>query len=521
MNFLNRAIRSVMRQFGKNIILLLLIFILVSIISGAILVEGAIGATEANLRRRMPSIVSIGVDEDRLMEEYHLTGVFPRAGMVTADFVREIGELPYVRDFNYSISEHLYSFDLRSYGFSQPRGRIDFFDLTGISNANLPHIEEGFIEVVDGRMMTDDEINVPNDHGIVPTFISSSLAELNQLQIGSVFTLSCMIFDHSDPFISNYTFFSEENLFTMEDFQFEIVGLFDTVVDREAELEAANDSMHEFNIFERHVGILNQIFVPNYVAAEITRFRIDAYNKMDSGNRSVSISVSSLFLLEDPLYIENFRAAVEPLLPNYIGIADFSHAFDTVSSSMEMFRQIADQVLWTVVGATLIILTLLITLFLRDRRYEMGIYLALGEKKIKIVAQILLEVVVVAAVGITLAVFAGNVALSEISQVMLRNELVESRNAESNFAVIPGSEMGDTVSVTQTITTVSDTNSLSGMGRGFTFELMPEELVEQFELSLSTGVVLLIYGVGSAVVVAATLVSVVYIIRLNPKKVLM
>ena len=517
MNFSKRAVKSITRQPGKNIILLLLVFILGSIITGAILVEGAISATEANLRRRMPSVVSVGVDEERVIEEFNLTGEFPEYEMITANLVREIGALPYVRDFNYSINVSLESFDLRSYGRAQPEGHVDFFDLTGVSNANLPQIEEGLIEVVSGEMLSDDEINIPNDNGIAPAFVSSSFAQSNELSVGSVFTLSSLIVDFTQH--SNWT---EDNLFAREDFQFEIVGLFDMVVDHETELESTRGTIEDIHVMNRHWDILNQIYVPNYVAEEIAIFRNNVFDEMSDGAHSggeFSPPIRSLFLLEDPFYIENFRAAVEPLLPEYIAVADFSYAFAGISSSMETFGQIADLILWIAIGATLLILTLLIFLFLRDRRNEMGIYLALGEKKAKIIAQILIEVVAVAGIGITLTVLAGNVALSELSQTMLRNELVELNNAhtaESRSIAITGEGQ-----ITGTTFYISGSNSLVGRGRGFSFEMTPEELIEQFEIYLSTEVMLVIYGIGLLVTIGSTLVSVFYIVRLNPKKVLL
>ena len=518
MNFLQRAVKSIIRQFGKNVILLVLIFILSSIIAGSILAEGAIGATEANLRRRMPSIVSVGVDEERVIEEFYLTDEFPEYEMITADLVREIGELPYVRDFDYSIEAPLESFDLRAYGLGQPAGQVDFFHLTGVSNANLAHIEEGLIEVVGGRMLTDDEINVSNDYDIVPAFTSSSFAEVNQLQIGSIFTLSSMIVD-----FDQHLTWTEENLFAREDFQFEIVGLFDMVNDHEAELEVGRSGIVEgVHVTSRYLNIMNQIYVPNYATYEVERFRENAFNEMRNGNRSggdFSPAIRSLFILEDPLYIENFKEAVEPLLPEYNAVADFSHAFADVSSSMESLGQIANWILWIAISATLLILILLITLFLRDRRYEMGIYLALGEKKVKIILQVFIEVVVVAFIGITLAVFTGNAALSEISRTMLRNELVELNNAhsaEGRSVAITGA--GEISSMSFYI---PGSNSLVGRGRGFSFKITPEELAEQFDVSLNTEVIFLIYGVGLTIIGVSTLVSVIYIIRLNPKKVLM
>jgi len=112
MTFLKRAIKSITRQFGKNIILLMLIFILGSIIAGALSVGRAVEATEQNLRRRMPALVSVGADEYAIIEVYRQTGEFPDTQLLSVDVFREIGELPYVRDFNYSLCAPLESFDL-------------------------------------------------------------------------------------------------------------------------------------------------------------------------------------------------------------------------------------------------------------------------------------------------------------------------------------------------------------------------------------------------------------------------
>ena len=516
MSFLKRSVMSISRRLGKSIILLILIFMLGSIIAGAISVRGAIDSTEANLRRSMPSLVSLGVDEESVIEEFNLAGEFPDYLAVTTDLVREIGALPYVRNFNYSVLAPLESFNLSLYvpemeGLTGnwdyfQTGLPRFFDLIGISSANLIHIEEGLISIVGGQMLTDDDINVPNDNGIIPALVSNSFAKNNQLSIGSVFALSSMIRDRNNFSPDDNDIWLEENLFAQKDFQFEIVGLFD-LVDRETELLARNED--DWDIFMRQREILNQIYVPNYASENIKRFRFDVFNEMDGkihSDEDFLPPIASLFILEDPLYIDTFRTAVEPLLPEFIGIDDLSGAFGDISGSMETLQQIADWVLWIAVGVTLFILSLLITLFLRDRRYEMGIYLALGEKRVKIISQILIEVVAVAFVGITLALFAGNIISSGMSQSMLRNALVEESNVQFGG--------GSFVSFH-----IDGSSSLEGMG--FSFEMTPDEMMEAFDISLNAQVILIIYGIGLVAVVTSTLIPAVYVIRLSPRKVLL
>jgi len=102
-----------------------------------------------------------------------------------------------------------------------------------------------------------------------------------------------------------------------------------------------------------------------------------------------------------------------------------SSNFGNLISSMDSLLWIADQVLWASVGATVLILGLLIALFLRDRRHEIGTYIALGEKKSRILFQILSEVLSVSAIAIALSLVSGTLISSTLSRQMLQQDLAE------------------------------------------------------------------------------------------------
>jgi len=103
MNFFKRATTSIIRRPGKTVILLLLVFILGSVIAGAISVEGAISNTDANLRRNMQPIVSIDFDWmafdnsiDWATVDHEVEDPWNAREFLTAAHVREIGALSYV-----------------------------------------------------------------------------------------------------------------------------------------------------------------------------------------------------------------------------------------------------------------------------------------------------------------------------------------------------------------------------------------------------------------------------------------
>ena len=85
--------------------------------------------------------------------------------------------------------------------------------------------------------------------------------------------------------------------------------------------------------------------------------------------------------------------------------------------------------------ATIVIISLLILLFLSDRKHEIGVYLALGSKKKGIIFQIVTEVLILSIIGMTGALFVGNVMASNLSQEMLRNELVNSETIQNTLGL--------------------------------------------------------------------------------------
>jgi len=514
MNFLKRAKTSILRSPGKSAILLILVFILGTIIAGALAVEGAVLSTEENLRRNMPSVVSIGVDEQQVIDYYLTNGEFPEVSGFTADLVRSIGELPYVRDFNYSIGAWLGSLELDGYlptmegmfpGWNeQPDHFPSFFDIVGLSGANLIPLNEGVIELVGGRMLTEAEIANTDPSDITPALVSSAFAQMNNLSVGSIFTLSNKIHQGMDSGLPDSELWLEENLFAYARYEFEIVGLFD-MVDRQV-VEA-----HDMDTYFLHQTMLNQIYVSNWFAEQAEQFRALVRQEREGETTENSEpTLTSIFILEDPREIEDFWRTVEPMLPDFVTIDDLTNTFEAISTSMSTLLEIADWILWVAIGATFLILSLLLTLFLRDRRYEMGIYLALGEKKGKIISQILLEVLAISVVGISIAVFAGTAISSNLSRMMLQNALTAETNPVSAGG---GGESG-------MFFVVSGSTSLDALGFGGE-ALTADEMIEAFDLSLDGQIVLIFYTIGLMAVVVSTLVPIAYITKLSPKKILM
>jgi len=545
MNFFKRATTSIVRRPGKSIILLLLVFILGTVIAGAISVEAAISNTDANLRAGMPPIVTIGnnwiahdefwqeiseeinADEsnqnlseeerDRLMRETMRELTADYEMIVTAELVRTIGALPHVRYYDYVITSQMRSFDLVRYegeqtGMWRDEGWPAHFDLIGVSRSEIVHIEQGIIDLYQGRLFHEAELELGGDASRSVAIVSDVWADANDLSLNSTFTLYEYIdYPTEDEFGGGMWEFDFDNIYETVEFEFEIIGIF-TVAEEMIENPITNE---DWDLQWRQQNTLNAIYIPNW-AAESFQTQVDEafesrWDAVDFDNpwaeefeaaaeEEMETSVIPLFVLNDAREVNDFMAASENYLPMFHEFEDLSSSFDDIASSMDTLQSIAFWILWVSVGATLLILSLLITLFLRDRRYEMGVYLALGEKKGRIVSQILMEVVVIALVGITLAVFAGSLISSTMSRNMLQSELTAQTDQDHSFSV--GGSAFDWIGIPTT-------------------SMDADEMIAAFEVSLSLETVGLFYLVGLGAVVLSTMIPVLYVVTLNPKKVLL
>ena len=490
MNLSSRVFLSTIRNPGKTIALLLIVFILGCGISGAISVRQAIQNTDARLRATIPAIATIVVDEYALIEQYVITGERPFPENLTIDTLVEIGALPHVKRYDISAEVSLFSRDLERVGESIDFGVEDWqvINLKGSYTPSLLDVEEGVVEIVSGRTFTEVEAGTLSYVAI----ISQDLASQNDLGVGSFFTLDNIVWTDEAHETQN---FNEESMFAHRSYDFEIIGIFASV----AEIDTGNEWAD--SRIEDKIG--NRIYIPNDVAVAATVFQIEnlmkLYPNIEWGQEDPEdhILFSNAYVLYDPSEMEAFRGTAQDVLPKFWTIADTGDSFGSIASSMEVLDGFATIILWTAIGAAAIVVSLLILLFLRERKREIGIYLALGERKDKVIAQVMVEILAVSLVAIVVALFAGNVLAAGISEAMLREDMIANQSADGVMTIGVLEQMG----------------AIENMST--------DEMLEAYDVSLDTATILIFFVASFATIVVATVMPMLYIVRLNPKKIML
>ncbi|WP_117170498.1 ABC transporter permease [Paraliobacillus sediminis] len=494
MNFIKRGLLSISRKKGKSIILLAVIFILGNVISGAISIQQATDNVETSIKDKLGAAATVELDYEALENMGEEDQMTLEIDNVDLELINQIGELSYVKYYDYNLSTYLGSENVQSYqGEAMEEMEEDMmyegssadFQLKGVNYAPVIDFEEGVGNLIEGRVFEPGEV----ENGSSVAIISAKLAEMNDLQIGDNITLNNAIYTFDDST-------GEEKLATSRDVVLEVIGLF-TPESASVEESEENGEMVDF----MNIEYQNTVYVPNAVVSSESAYWNDEYMKVDEEYAAmVEENEEALTEYYAPIYVLNnpednvaFAEEVQPLLPELYKVTNASDQYETIAAPVESMSKLAGYVLLVAVIATVLIIGLVVLLFLRDRKHELGIYLSLGERRARVVGQILIEVMVVALIGITLSLFSGNFLAQGISETLLNAEDTQSEEDMMYYSELEAYQ--------SSVTT--------------------DDVMESYEVKLDSSYILMFYLVGLLTILVSTIIPLIYIVRLNPKKIMM
>ena len=537
MKTFKRATTNIKRQPGKSAILLILVFILTTVLAGVISIRNAINVTEEALMMRLPAISTIEFDwneahannEDGLLITRLMTDTQP-----TRETLEKIGSLPYVRVYDFNFDPTFFSRELAwsimevdESRFPEGEslnhlawaidpigsmgGELALFIGRGVANPEITDIDAGLITLTQGRTFTQAEI----DQNAQVVVVSAAFATTNNLAIGSTITLDNIAHDYVNMGrngTGNFAIDRGEEAFWLAHraLEMEVIGIFDIA-------QPFNYEAHEGWVFgaalANRANLYNRVYMPVGVAEEMLNFVndtfleyhedfIDAFGPGTQGIVQEEIPITSIFILNDPRDLGAFSEAAQNLLYGFWNMHDLRATNTQITTSMDTMLQIADAVLWATIATSIVILTLIIILFLRDRRHEIGIYMALGDKKSRVIRQILIEVGLTAFIAITMALFVGNVVSDVMSRNMLEQDLINQKSEADALRDPLGGVPWELI--------------LFNPG-----EMSIDETLAMYNIALDGPTILTFVGAGFVVILASTILPIWYVVKLEPKKILM
>lgn len=439
MNVLMRAYLSIMRQKVKTFILLCLVALVGTSFVVSIFVKSAVEQMNVHVAKEMNPILVMR------------RGNAP----MTVEMMDRLSRLESVDYIEYHIATDLAISDFKTYKGALPeksgkealfgstfKNQTDFPDRVG--NYQGTNLKETFLikqnsgSLVSGRYFTQAEL----DSGANVMIVSKKIADLNGYTVGQK-----VLSKHIEYERELFTHKPDENTKTLFsiDKEFEIVGIIDI---NEAEIPFLKipieftEEQQQLKAEVEKVTFQNTLHVPNKSLHKLQIEVEQQINQLPLSNEAKKEQIGidnnkvvPIVGLKDAQYMLKFIEEATSIVPKRTQFISDYQKVEPLVKKMKLFDGIANMFFFISLCLTIFVLVLLLTLFMRDRKTEIGVLFALGEKKYTIGLQIMIETLIITLIGITISLGNGLLLTQHFSNEITKTQSVELQSNSGAFSI--------------------------------------------------------------------------------------
>ena len=469
---IKNALLSLKKNIGKTILLFVIIVVITNLVIAGLSIQSATQKSMDQIRSSLGNDVTLSVDFRNMIKNRKPSEAVSNETSLTTTMEDSLKDLKYVKNYNYQISTSANSNSISAVetasdnSNNQPEQASNQVDFTISANTTMKYLDSftnNNYKLTKGRLLTTKDQNTNN------CVIETNLASDNDLSVGDTFTITTTVNDET---------------ITQE---LTIVGIY--------EIQSTNEigSAH-FN------NPVNTIYTDLSIGQTLT-------------GSSENIT-SAIYYLDDP---ENAEAFVE--LAKKKSDIDFdtfsldanNRLYQQNASSLESMQSFAKMFVWIVVIAGSAILCLILALTIRNRYYEIGVLLSLGQSKVKIIAQQLIEVGLIAVVAFVISLGTG-----QLTSHYMGNMLESS----SSSNVMQMGQKGDQPNENQNQSDSNQQKNNTQTKENFLGNMMEGPSNQELDVSITGENVVQLAGVTAAICIVSIAVPAAYVLRLTPRQIL-
>ena len=458
MSTLKRAFLYTMRKKTKTLILFLVLVTISTFILTGLSIYKAADDSALSLRQSVGGSIRLELDENnRKNWQYQQAAggmlVDYVGAPITDEDIQKIMSIDGIKAYNGLGDGSVFAKDFSFIsGFSFGAGS-DYSRLPSVTDSEyFNFFTRKAFQLVEGRHIKEGD-----DHVVL---ISTAIAEKNALKLGDTITVQCC-YDRG----------------TYPDVSLTIIGIY------------AYEADNEFNTTSTDKR--NRLIIDHKAMQEIMqRDEIQYDNGID-------------FYVDDPREIDRIAKEIKNLDLDWdcFSLTVDNSAYEAVAASLTSMQSL---IVWLIVGCIVVsvcILILILSMWIKQRRYETGILLSIGITKGNIVFQYIVEVLVIAVVAFGVSYFTSGLISQGVSDLIF-NQVAESQP-------MPEMELPDDGSEYLDIT-----------GQYIPYDTSNMEMVESVEVKVIPNHLLYIYVFGVLLVVLSVSAASITVIQMKPKKIL-
>lgn len=393
MNFLKRTMKSIVSLKKRTLIIGSIFLVVSTFLITARLTQSNLENSLSNVQEELTPIVNIQLNHEMLFKEMSSDKSNSNKDVLNEELVNRITQSTYVKNISVSASASLFTHysdrtpeknDRIPGGVISPTNEIDIYDKDSseLSKYNL--------KLIDGELPTESDQ--------IPIIVSKKYAEKNNLKVGDPLDL-----DFSSGYEVDSEKYQKKSVIT---------GIY--------ELDSNNSKPYlenEENLFLSNRQVLKQI----------RELQFSKDFPLLAGYDKIKVE------LNDPMDIPKFLKEINADSSEYKPIL-FESSYDQykiIQNLITNFVSILNAIQLFLIFFTLIVIGLIMILSLRERKYEIGLLLSLGESKIKVILQMFLEVALILITTFIIGLGLSTVVISPQTDKMI-NQQIQTSLSETN-----------------------------------------------------------------------------------------
>ncbi|PJH92397.1 ABC transporter permease [Bacillus sp. SN1] len=485
MNFIKRAFWNMKAKKGKTLLQLFVFTVICVFVLSGLTIQSAAQKSSELARQELGGSVTLQVDRQKQMEKQQDSGEkrsFESTPIKVSD-ANKLAALDHVKSYNYttSASANAGNFDAiesssssdssssssssnnkNSQGGGQGGPQMVQADLSiegVISTALVDDFSDGDSKITDGRAITKSDV------GKKVTVINETLAEDNDLSVGDSITIESATDEDTTV-------------------KLKIVGIYKTT-------SSGDDQAQNFSFLNPY----NKLYTPYTATAAL---------KGDDYKNTID---SAVYYMDDAKNIDAFVKAAKKTSIDFdtFTLNTNDQLYQQMVGPIENVASFSKNVVYLVSVAGAVILGLIVMMSIRERKYEMGVLMAIGEKRWKLIGQFLTEILIVAVIAIGIASLTGNLVANQLGNQLLTQQISSSTDStQTASGQMPGGS--------------------GGMGGGMfghsSANSANVDVIDSLNVAVSMNDMLVLGGIGIFIAIIATLLPSISVLRLHPKTIL-
>lgn len=412
MGFIKRAMLAVVRRKGKSIIVFIIFIAIANMVIAGLAIQHATEYASAEARQQLGGQLVLSFDTQGAMQKARESGEQRpdiQSEPVTEDMAKTIANDSDILNYNYivnsngvadgftavvtdssqqnsSTSTNAGKFMMR--GGSAAGGTFTMPDVsvTGVlSTELLDGFKNNQDKLVDGRQITSADADKK------VAMIEKNLADQNSLKVGDAIKVKATT---SDTAVA-YT----------------IVGIYQAA---DTSSSSNTGGMRDFSFSQPY----NKIYVDYKSAIPLKTVAADSGTTVGGIDQVV-------FNVNDPKNIDKVEADAKTMNIDWskFVLSANDAAYNQMMGPIDNVGSFAMTAVYIVAIAGAIILALILMLSIKERIYETGVLLSMGEGKLKVIAQYVTEALVIAVLAFGISMFSGRVIAQDVGNALLSREI--------------------------------------------------------------------------------------------------